>query len=227
MIYITGDCHGIHDIEKLRPHNFVDSDMNREKDFLIICGDMGIVWSEEDDLWTKKLIDFYNKKNCKVLFIDGNHENHKKLSTFPIKEWNGGKVHVISNNILHLMRGQVFCIEGKTFFTMGGANSTDKQYRIKDVTWWEEEIPNMPERSEALRNLERVGNKVDFVITHTGPSSVLHQMGADYRIDEYTDWLEKINQTLEFKQWYFGHFHVDKQVTSKHTELFNVIGMIV
>lgn len=30
-------------------------------------------------------------------------------------EWQGGKVHEIEEGILHLMRGQIFEIEGKTF----------------------------------------------------------------------------------------------------------------
>ena len=47
------------------------------------------------------------------------------LSAYPITEWNGGKVHKIADNIIHLMRGQVFDIDGIRFFTMGGASSHD------------------------------------------------------------------------------------------------------
>ena len=65
-----------------------------------------------------------------ILFVDGNHENFDRLlSEFPIEDWNGGKVHKIRPNIIHLMRGHVFEIEGKRIFAMGGGYSVDKYMR--------------------------------------------------------------------------------------------------
>ena len=42
---------------------------------------------------------------------------------------------MISDSICHLMRGQVFDIDGKTFFTFGGGNSIDKAWRTPGVSW--------------------------------------------------------------------------------------------
>lgn len=232
MIYITGDCHGIHDIAKLSPYNFDDSDMTKD-DYLIICGDMGLIWSsevwadEEDDYRERVLMNFYNSKKCRVLFLDGNHENHARLNNYPVQEWYGGKIHVISDNIYHLMRGQVFDIDGKKIFIMGGAASTDKKRRIEDVSWWKEEIPNNSEREEAMNNLRNNNFKVDYILTHTGPTSTLKTINADYRIDEYTDWLEEINKTVDFKHWYFGHFHTDKRIDNKHSVVFNEVSILL
>ena len=39
--------------------------------------------------------------------------------------WDVGKVQRIRPSVIHLMRGQVYEIEGKTFFTMGGGSSHD------------------------------------------------------------------------------------------------------
>ena len=51
----------------------------------------------------------------------------KVLSADRIKVYlHGGKVHRIRPHVLHLMRGQVFDIEGHTFFTMGGVKSVRK-----------------------------------------------------------------------------------------------------
>lgn len=44
---------------------------------------------------------------------------------YPVAEWHGGKVHRIRPHVLHLMRGQIFELEGCRFFTMGGAKSHD------------------------------------------------------------------------------------------------------
>ena len=227
IIYITGDCHGVHDIAKLSPYNFDDSDMT-EDDYLIICGEMGLIWSIEENEYAEQVLkNFYNAKKCKVLFLDGNHENFDRLNSYPVEEWHGGKVHVISDNIYHLMRGQIFNLNNKKIFVMGGAASTDKGWRIEGISWWKEEIPNIEERKEAMRNLSNNNFQVDYILSHTGPTSVLKIMKADYRIDEYTDWLEEINQKTNFKHWYFGHFHKDKQITSKHSVVFNDVSILL
>lgn len=59
------------------------------------------------------------------MFVDGNHENFDKLYQYPEKDWHGGRVHEIRPNVLHLMRGHVFDIQGHSFFCMGGAMSHD------------------------------------------------------------------------------------------------------
>ena len=58
-----------------------------------------------------------------IAFVDGCHENFDLLEQYPIEEWNGGKIHRISENIVHMMRGQVFYIQGKKIFTFGGGIS--------------------------------------------------------------------------------------------------------
>ena len=76
---------------------------------------------------------------------------------------------MIRPNLIHLMRGQIFDIDGEKFFTFGGGLSIDKTRRIAYVSWWPEEEPSHNEINEALDNLEKVGNKVDYIITHGLP----------------------------------------------------------
>ena len=120
MIYLTGDTHGSFG-------RFSKKCFDAESgDFLIICGDFGGIWdgSKNDRYW----INWLSEKKYTVLFIDGNHENFDLLNSYPVSEWNGGSVHKITDKLIHLMRGQVYTIEGHRFFTMGGASSHD----IKD-----------------------------------------------------------------------------------------------
>ena len=70
-------------------------------------------------------------KNYTTLFVAGNHENYDALYTYPVEKWNGGLVHKIRDHVFHLMNGQVYEINGKTFFVMGGATSLDKMYRVE------------------------------------------------------------------------------------------------
>ena len=165
MVYITGDTHIPVDIAKLNSKRFpAQKDLSKD-DFLIICGDFGGVWNNdhEEIYWRKWL----EQKRFTTLFIDGNHENFNLLNEFEIVDFHGGKAHKISNSIYHLMRGQIYEIDGKRIFTFGGASSHDKEYRTKDKNWWEEELPSENELKFAQKNLENVDWKVDYIVTHT------------------------------------------------------------
>ena len=82
--------------------------------------------------------------------------------------------------MIQLCEGQVYQIDGKSFFTMGGAESYDKQFRIQGISWWPQELPSEKEMREARANLLGQGMKVDYVVTHCLPTSVQHQVFGDY-----------------------------------------------
>ena len=131
MILITGDIHGSHDIHKLSNKGNPDfkdifNTMTKD-DYVIICGDFGLVWNnDKEDMWWRSWL---NDRPFTTLFVDGNHENFDLLNAYPVENWHGGKIHRIAPSIIHLMRGQLFDIEGKSFFTMGGAESHDSEFR--------------------------------------------------------------------------------------------------
>jgi hypothetical protein len=93
-------------------------------------------------------------------------------------------------------------------FTFGGADSFDKHRRIEGVSWWPEELPNKKEEDYGLVNLEKVGNKVDYIITHDSPIKISNDYNNDYSLRKY---LEFIREKVSFKTWYFGHYHLDKE----------------
>ena len=47
--------------------------------------------------------------------------------------------------------------------------------------------------------------------------------GQSYKPDVLTDYLEQIEGKVRFRHWYFGHYHLDKKVDSKHTLLCHAI----
>ena len=130
MIFITGDTHSNIDVAKLTTREFKKQSQLTRKDYVIICGDFGCVWDEgkHDRYW----LNWHENKNYTTLFVDGNHENFNLLENYPVKEWNGGRIHELRPHVYHLMRGQVFTLDNKTFFTMGGASSTDKHNRKEE-----------------------------------------------------------------------------------------------
>ena len=139
---------------------------------------------------------------------------------------------------------QVFNIQGKTFFTFGGAASHDirdgilemsdkrisywnllgKEYRINHLTWWEREMASREEMDEGLHNLEKAGNKVDFILTHCINTSTAALMSSGrYKPDSMTEYLEKIYSTVEWKKWLFGHYHDNRAMTNNQLLLYEQI----
>lgn len=207
-IFLTGDTHGTHDLDKLF---YFDEEANPDKeDYVIICGDFGLVWDGgyRDDHW----LDWFSERPWTTLFVDGNHENHDMLDDMPVEEWNGGKVHFVRPDVIHLMRGQVFEICGKRFFTMGGATSHDKHWRTPGLSWWEREMPSPEEYEEARANLDACGWQVDVVVTHCAPSGLLWHMIRHAESDELCDFFQEVAEKCSFKRWFFGHYHTDREL---------------
>lgn len=221
MIYITGDTHRDVDWSKLSAKQFPEGNKLTKNDYIIICGDFGVIWSGMPK--DRYFIDWYENKPWTTLFIDGNHENHQLLNSYPVEEWNGGKIHRISNSIIHLMRGQVFQIDGYSFFTMGGATSVDKMYRKEGLTWWKEEMPSYDEMQTAIENLDKCQWNVDYILTHSLPSDIVQYYG--FSTDSLTSFFTHLEFDfhLEFKTWFCGHYHKDKQFDSKHIMVYDTI----
>ncbi len=227
MIFVTGDVHGrfhsSYDSGKL--FSFETSEVGKQltrSDYLIIAGDFGYIWDDDSG----KDLDWLATHPYTILFVDGNHENFDLLNGYPVSTWNGGKVHIIRDNVIHLMRGQIFTIDGHSFFTFGGAESIDRERREEGVSWWPQEVPSEAEKREARKNLEKAGYKVDYVITHTVNTGVLTHSDSplsSYRFDptETTDFLEFVERMVDYKVWFFGHYHLDMPVAENKVALFN------
>ena len=210
MIYITGDTHGDYDDFLFR---MKQTDINRS-DTVIICGDFGFVWNTP---YERNVLNWLASEPYTIAFIDGNHEDFDLLKTYPVMQWRGGNVHRIAPNIFHLMRGQRFQIEGKSFFTFGGAYSIDKKYREEGKTWWPDELPSSEDYATANKTLEANEFTFDFILTHTIPTFAIRQIGVspDHHDAELTGYLEWLYGKLQYKRWFAGHFHVNKIVQNK------------
>lgn len=217
MIYDTGDTHGQQPrwVEHIEP-------VLSDGDYIIINGDFGVgFW--DGPYWPEEMFyDHVSEQNYNVLFIDGNHENFDKLDSYPVELWNGGKVHKIRHNLIHLMRGEVYDIEGVRIFVFGGAFSSDYYRRKEGISWWpEQELPSEEDEANAEENLSKAGYKVDYIITHTAPCSTIEYIARDpglqankYWEEEHhlTVFLEGIQQRVSYRHWYCGHLHLDCEV---------------
>lgn len=241
MIWVTGDTHGGIDFSKLErdecPDLYVDP-----KATLIICGDFGLPWPTLYP-WRNRETDEANlrwlsSRPWLTCWVDGNHEDFGFWPTVPVEEAWGGRVQRLPDypNIVHLMRGEVYDLpvagpgsSTKRILAFGGARSVDRGLREEGSTWFPEEEPSEEDVRNAERNLDRVGWEVDYVVSHTCPTSVLPRAlwpdtGWDTPlVDEASRALESIVSHLTFKRWYFGHLHRDRAIDRRYGELYDQV----
>lgn len=248
MIYVTGDTHG----EYVRFTNkYINEKLAVTKeDYIIVCGDLGLCW-EKDEVFEYNC-KFFSEKPYTLLWVQGNHENYNMIEEYPLENWHGGKVrHIVRDKVILLERGQVFELEEKKIFTFGGASSHDVQggilnrndcdfdiarmaairkelpFRILNETWWKQELPTEEELQEGMNNLQKHEFKVDYIITHCCATSIQNVLGEGlghlYETDILTDYFDMLEKKVAYKQWFFGHYHMDKKIDKKHTLLYHGI----
>jgi len=225
--------HGYIDIGKF---NDFGETLSRD-DIVIITGDFGLLWSNSSDNPTEKhWRDWLDAKPWTTLFLDGNHENFKRLSELPEIDMFGSKVGKYTDHIFHLKRGHLYTINDTTFFVMGGGISVDKMFRTPHISWWEEEMPNHEEYATALKTIESLNYDVDIILTHTAPEhirvEIMHELiGSNKRNVIYKDkdqlsmFLESLitEHNIQFEHWFFAHYHIDKDFEGKYHCNYNRI----
>lgn len=250
MIYVTGDCHG--DFTRFSSGNFPEQNEMTKNDFVIVLGDFGLVWEVQKSNYEKWWLKWLNEKPFTTLFVCGNHENFDRLYQYPVVDFHGGKAHKISDSIYHLMRGEVFNLQGKKFFVFGGASSHDirdgildpiededkirkwqwdydRLFRINHVSWWKEELPSEEEMNHGLDVLKENNWEVDYILTHCAPQQVASIISQGfYKPDILTMYFNGLlDNGIEFIKWFFGHYHDNQQVMSKFIMLYEQIIRVV
>lgn len=218
MFYITGDTHrDFHRIE-----DFCARINPAPEDVMIILGDAGINyyggWRDRD--LKRRLAAL----PLTLFSIHGNHEQRPgKIASYHTALWNGGEVYVEDefSNLLFAADGSFYSFDGMQTFVMGGAYSVDKDIRLaRNWGWWPDEQPDDEARQWAEQQLEANGWQTDIVLTHTTPLryepvEVFMSCVDQSRVDKSTEeWLDTIEQRLDYKRWYCGHYHTEKTIDS-------------
>ena len=201
MVYITGDTHG--DIE-----SFNERRLNhlKKEDYLIITGDFGFIWdnSKEEIKKLKKL----SKKKYTILFVEGSHENFEQLKQYEEVPFHEGTARKIADNIFCLNRGELYSIENKTVFTLGGG--------LPPETDETENAPSLPTDEEleyAVVNIQEQHNNVDLIITHEAPASVKRMIDRNAYINDLNIFLDSMMHNTRYQKWFFGSLHEDRAIS--------------
>lgn len=233
MIFVTGDMHGnVKNIKRFDPLDFPAKKNLTKKDYVIVCGDFGglfFPYDHERAESDRKFIQKLSEEPFTTLFVDGNHENFDNLNSLPRVEMFGDVVGKINDSIYHLRRGKIYNINKKKILTLGGACSIDKLHRLAlqpqydFKLWWEEEEWSEEEKESCVENLRKIDGKVDYVISHALPYSILKSVAKKLRlfpesdnVSSFFDRLLELEEIKEFKKWYCGHYHADAQHYQYH-----------
>ncbi len=218
MIYYTGDIHG----SATEITTFCMRFGPTENDTIIILGDVGAnYFCDMRDAILKAQL---SKLKPTIFCIHGNHEIRPwNIPTYKTKEWNGGTVWYEEDypNLLFAKDGEIYNIEDIKLLVIGGAYSVDKFYRLaRGYGWWADEQPS----DEIKQYVEQqIKEKVfDVILSHTCPFKYepietflpgIDQSTVDTSTEE---WLDKIEESADYKAWYCGHWHINKRIDKIH-----------
>ena len=231
--FITGDKH--RNFQNIK--NFCRDMNTRRKDVIIILGDSGFNYYEDER--DNKLKSEISNLNITLFCIHGNKEKRpQNVGTYGIRSFCGGKVYYEPKypNIYFAIDGEIYNFEGKKYMVVGGAHSVDKMRCLEEhKPFWEDEMPDEAIKTVVERKLLIEGNKIYGMLTHTCPIKYLPtemfmstRQNADIKrkskksksknffkpdIDRSTEeWLSKLEKQLDYKVWYCGHYHIDKEI---------------
>ena len=191
-----------------------------KEDVIILLGDVGLNYFGADkDRENKKILaDFPNYFLC----IHGNHEMRPEdAGCYELINWHGGKVWWQPEfpNLIFAKDGEIYDLDGKKVIVLGGAYSVDKYYRLAhDYQWFPNEQSSAEIKKFAEEQLDRVNWKVDAVFSHTCPYKYRPLEAMIHGIDQSTidtiteEWLDLIEDKLDYKKWYCGHWHINKRI---------------
>ena len=221
MIYITGDIHG----EVSRVADAVERFQITSEDMIVILGDVGMNYygNNRGDRHRKKKL---NKLGVPVFCIHGNHEMRPStIDSYHEVQWKDGTVYIEDEypNLLFAKDGEVYDLDGHKTLVIGGAYSVDKWYRLRmDMNWFPDEQPSDEIKTLVEQKLEDLNWKIDVILSHTCPERYVPVEAFLSGIDQSTvdnsteEWLSRIEEKLDYKAWYCGHWHINKRIDRMH-----------
>lgn len=157
------------------------------------------------------------------MFIDGNHENHPRLNSFPETWICGARAHQISISVYHIIRGEILELGDAAVLCIGGADSLDKAWRTEGEDWWREEQISESDIENANNGLSCREHTIDYVITHCLPQSILSRLFPTMNPTRSSRLLDSVFWNAEIqKKWIAGHYHKD-EIYEEQEGIFHLI----
>ena len=227
-VYLTGDKHGDYSEVRL----WCAAKGTTKEDLLIVLGDNGVnYYGPTKD---RKIKQQLAELPITFFMIKGNHDQRpsRKLyraapSPHPLMKGMVLSEADYPSLLFAPIHGSYqFQAAGgmwKTAYVLGGAYSVDKWYRLdmqaagySQYRWFSDE--QMTEREmQAAEAALRLGH-AELILSHTCPNRYIPTdmfiRGLDQSLVDRTMelWMDGIEQTVPYEQWYCGHWHTDRNV---------------
>ena len=233
MVFVLGDVHG--DFSEL--NNFINKKIRLNRtlsDFaeirsedglgfevvILQCGDFAYFWPRFDSSGKiKNEVSWLPGGRVPLYWTGGNHEDWDRLDSLlpPDRSGTGGRIREIDAGIYYCGFGATLSLSpGVTVLFAGGAESSDKMYRLRKMAegypkiWWKQE--GISEADMAL--LDTV-SRADWVVSHTAPAAFTPGMKlsgfnvftGDQFYEPSREFLDEILWKYHPKRWFFGHYH--------------------
>ena len=168
-----------------------------------------------------------------LLCVKGNHEESpENINSYEIKKMFSGNVYIEKEypNLIFLKDGEIYNINNKKVLVIGGAYSIrhDVEKFLKlGYRYFDSEQPSDIVKENVLKSIEK-DNNIDIILSHTSPYKyqpveAFYVSGIQEEIDKTTEiFLDKVEESVNYKRWYCGHFHINKTI-DKMIFLFDYI----
>lgn len=158
-VAIAGDWHGNTDYACW----MVRHAAARKVDTIVHCGDFAFRFHQD---FVSALSTELELHRIRLLFVDGNHDDHRFLGSLPVGRDGTRRV---APWIWHLPRGLRWEWHGSTWLALGGGHSVDRQHpaRVPGVTWWPEERLTTAQCWKAA-----AAGPADVMVCHDAPAGV-------------------------------------------------------
>ena len=217
-VIVAGDWHGntdwaMHVIWQAKER--LAGESNR---IILHLGDFGIWPGEAGQQYLAKVDFALNQADATLWFVDGNHEDHARLSVM-LNQVHGDVSRPVPvpsgmswiDSIYWLPRGRRWEWHGRTWLALGGGVSLDKAIRTEGKNWWPEEEITLEQELRAITD-----GPADVMVTHDCPSGVTHTFPPPpkfwdlrdlARNDRHRERLQHIVDAVQPSHLMHGHLH--------------------
>lgn len=174
-------------------------------DKVIHLGDFGYLFYER---YLHTLSRTLEETGLQLLFIDGNHDDHRFLAR---QRQRPNGLRDVAPRVWYLPRGMRWEWAGISFLALGGAHSVDSTMRRRaGGAWWPEERITITQAAAAID-----GGHADVMLTHDCPGGVdIPGLSDDWpafeieRANEHRDLLRAVVEAVRPDWLWHGHYHV-------------------